>query len=163
MIYTSEVQVTTPTETEILITREFNAPRQLVFDAMSKPELLKRWLSGPSGWTMVECESDTRIGGTFRHLWHGPEQMEMAMHGTYREVIPPERIVRTESFSFGCSAQAGEQLATMVLTEQAGKTALRLTVLYPSKTARDAALASGMARGVSASYERLDELLESSK
>jgi uncharacterized protein YndB with AHSA1/START domain len=154
-------QITTPTDREIVITRVFHAPRTLVFDAMAKPELLKRWLSGPPGWSMVECESDSRVGGTFRHVWRNADGAEMAMHGVYREVVPPERIVRTETFEFGCDAQAGEQLGTLVLTEKGGVTTLTLTVLYPSKEARDGAIASGMERGVAASYNGLAELLAS--
>jgi uncharacterized protein YndB with AHSA1/START domain len=153
------LQITTPTDREILITREFNAPRNLVFEAMSKPELLLRWLSGPPGWSMVECENDMKVGGAYRHVWHGPEGAEMSMYGVYREVVPPERIVRTETFAFGCDAQAGEQLATLTLTELGAKTQLEVTVLYPSKEARDAAKASGMERGVAASYDRLEEML----
>jgi uncharacterized protein YndB with AHSA1/START domain len=83
----------------------------------------------------------------------------MAMRGVYREVVPPERIVRTESFEFGCDHQAGEQVGTLVLAEQGGKTTLTLTVLYSSKEARDATIASGMEHGVAASYDRLAELL----
>jgi uncharacterized protein YndB with AHSA1/START domain len=156
---TGTLQVTTPTDREIVMTRVFDAPRGLVFDAMSKPELLLRWLSGPPGWSMVLCESDLKVGGVFRHVWRGPGGKEMAMRGVYREVVPPERIVRTESFDVGCEAQSGEQLGTLVLTEQGGKTTLTLTVLYPSKEARNAAIASGMERGVAASYDRLAELL----
>jgi uncharacterized protein YndB with AHSA1/START domain len=155
------LNVTTPTDREIVITRVFDAPRTLVFDAMSKADLLKRWLFGPPGWSMVVCENDLRVGGTFRHVWRGPDGSEMAMRGIYREVDPPERIVRTESFEFGCESQAGEQLATLVLTEQGGKTTLTLTLLYPSKEARDATIASGMERGVAASYDRLAALLAS--
>jgi uncharacterized protein YndB with AHSA1/START domain len=83
----------------------------------------------------------------------------MAMDGVYHEVVPPERIVRTERFAFGCESQAGEQLATLVLMEHHGQTALTLTVLYPLKEARDATIASGMERGVAASYDRLAQLL----
>ncbi len=155
------LKVTTPTDHEIVITRVFDAPRALVFDAMSKSELLKRWLSGPPGWSMVDCENDLKVGGAFRHVWRGPDGAEMAMRGVYREVVPPERIVRSESFEFGCDSQAGEQVATLVLTERGGKTTLTLTVLYPSKEARDATIKSGMERGVAASYDRLDELLPS--
>ena len=151
--------VTTPTDREIVMTREFAAPRRLVFDAMSKPEFLRRWLLGPPGWSMEVCESDLRVGGTFRHEWRGPDGAQMAMRGVYREVVPPGRIVRTESFEFGCEAQGGEQLGTLVLTEQGGRTLLTLTVLYPSKEARDATIASGMEQGVAAGYDRLDELL----
>jgi uncharacterized protein YndB with AHSA1/START domain len=155
------LKVTTPGEREIVMTRVFDAPRGLVFDAMSKADLLKRWLWGPPGWTMVACESDLRVGGGFRHVWRRDDGTKMAMRGVYREIVPPERIVRTESFEFGCDAQACEQVGTLVLTEQGGKTTLTLTVLYPSKEARDATIASGMERGVAASYDRLAELLAS--
>src|SRR5205809_4067738 len=142
--------VTTPTDREVVITRTFNGPRALVWDAMTKPELLKRWLFGPPGWEMVVCEDDARVGGTFRWVWRGPDGAEMAMHGVYREVVRPERIVRTETFDVGCDAQAGEQIGTIVLTEQAGRTTLTITVLYPSKEARDGAVASGMEHGLAA-------------
>jgi uncharacterized protein YndB with AHSA1/START domain len=153
------LKVTTPTDREIVMTRVFDAPRSLVFEAMVKPELLKRWLLGPPGWSMVECENDLKVGGAFRHVWRRGDGTEMAMRGVYHDVVPPERIVRTESFEIGCDAQAGEQVATLVLTEQGGKTTLTLTVLYPSKEARDATIASGMEHGVAASYDRLAELL----
>ncbi|HYT93147.1 MAG TPA: SRPBCC family protein [Gemmataceae bacterium] len=159
MQHTGTLRVTTPTDREIVITRVFDAPRSLVFDAMSKPELLKRWLLGPPGWSMVCCENDVKVGGGFRHVWRGPDGTEMAMHGVYREVVPPERLVRNESFEFGCAAQAGEQIGTASFTEEGGKTTLTLTVLFPSKEARDAALASGMEHGVAAGYDRLAELL----
>ena len=110
---------------------------------------------------MVVCENDVKVGGGFRHVWRGPDGTEMAMRGVYREVVPPERIVRTESFEFGCNAQSGEQVGTLVLTEQGGRTTLTLTLLYPSKEARDATLASGMEQGVAAGYDRLAELLAS--
>ena len=154
------LKITTPTDREIVLTRVFDAPRQLVFDAMSKPELLKRWLLGPPGWSMVVCENDFRVGGNFQHTWRNVDGTEMNMVGTYREVTPPGRIVRTETFTFGCAPQSGEQLAALVLTEHGGKTTLTLTVLYPSKEARDGAIASGMERGVAAGYDRLDDILK---
>jgi uncharacterized protein YndB with AHSA1/START domain len=157
----SSLKITTPSDLEIVITRSFNAPRDLVWEAMSKPELIKQWLYGPPGWTMTLCEDDLRVGGSFRWGWRGPEGMEMAMRGVYREVAPPERIVRTEVFEFGCEAQAGEQVATVVLSEDNDKTNLTLTVVYPSREARDAALASGMEKGVEAGYDRLEEMLSS--
>jgi uncharacterized protein YndB with AHSA1/START domain len=153
------LKITTPTDREIVIGRSFDAPRSLVFEAMTRPELLKRWLLGPPGWAMVECESDLVVGGSFRHVWHRDDGMAMAMHGVYREILPPERIVRTETFEFGCEAQSGEQLVTFILTEMDGTTELKLTVVYPSQEARDAAIASGMERGVAASYDRLAEML----
>jgi uncharacterized protein YndB with AHSA1/START domain len=153
--------VATPTDREIVLTRVFDAPRNLVFDAMTKPALLQSWLFGPPGWSMVVCENDVKVGGVFRHVWRGPDGNEMAMHGVYREVVAPERIVRTETFDFGCNGQSGEQLGALVLTEEEGKTKLTLTVLYPSKEARDATIASGMEHGVAAGYDRLAELLAS--
>lgn len=159
----NSLNVSTPTDREIVLSRSFDAPRQLVWEAMSKPKFLKRWLFGPPGWSMTVCDNDQRVGGTFRCAWRHTDGTEMAMQGVYREIVPPERVVRTESFLFGCAPQAGEQLATMVLTEQAGKTLLTLTVLYPSREARDGALASGMDRGVAAGYDRLDEIFAASK
>jgi uncharacterized protein YndB with AHSA1/START domain len=153
------LKVTTPTDREIVITRVFDAPRDLVWSAMARPELLRRWLLGPAGWSMVVCENDLQVGGVFRHVWNGPGGQEMAMSGVYREVVPPERVVRTERFEFGCAAQAGEQVATLVLIEQAGQTLLTITVQYPSQEARDATIASGMEQGVAASYDRLAALL----
>ncbi len=151
------LKVTTPGEREIVMTRVFEASRNLVFDAMNKPELLKRWLLGPPGWSMVVCEIDLKEGGVFRHVWRRTDGTEMGMSGVYREIVPPERIVRTELFD----DYPGESLATVVLTEQGGRTTLTLTVLYPSKEARDATIASGMEQGVAASYDRLAELLTS--
>ena len=108
---------------------------------------------------MTVCEVDLRAGGTFRHEWRGVDGTAMAMHGVYREVVPPERVVRTEIFEYGCNAQAGEQLATMVLTEKNGKTTVTITALFPSKEARDGMIASGMEQGVAAGYDRLDGIL----
>lgn len=153
------LKVTTPTDREIVITREFNAPRELVWDTMSKPELIKRWVFGPPGWEMTACEEDPRVGGTFRWAWRGPDGAAMSMSGVYREVVPPERCVRTERFDFGCVPEGAEQLATLVLTEQGERTLLTITLLYPSKEARDGAVASGMEQGMAAGYDRLDEIL----
>ena len=153
------MKVTTPTEREIVITRDFDAPRGKVWEAMTRPELLKRWLLGPPGWEMTVCEEDQRVGGGFLWAWRGPGGEAMAMRGVYREITPPERIVRSETFEFGCAAQAGEQIGTLVLSERGGKTTLTLTVLDPSKEARDGAVASGMEQGMAAGYDRLEELL----
>jgi len=155
------LRLSTPTDREVVIARVFDAPRRLVWDAMCMPELLKRWLPGPPGWSMVLCEQDWRVGGAFRYAWRGPDGTEMAMHGVYREVVPPELVVRVESFVFGGQAR-GEQLATMVLAEQGGRTTLTLTVLFPSKEARDASLAAGMEHGLAEGYDRLDQVFASS-
>jgi len=156
-----KLKVTTPGDREIVMTRVFHAPRRLIFEAMSKPEFLKRWLLGPPGWSMVLCEVDLRMGGAYRFRWRNIDGTEMGMRGVYREIVPPERVVSAESFEFGCDAQSGEQVVTSVLTEHGGKTTLRITLLYPSKEARDATIASGMEHGVAASYDRLAELVES--
>ncbi len=153
------LKVSTPTDREIVLTRVFDAPRQHVWAAMTKPELLKRWLFGPDGWTMTICDDDVRVGGAFHWAWSGPGGEAMSIRGVYREVVPPERIVRTESFEFGCETQAGEQLATLVLTGCGDQTHLEMTILYPSQEARDGTLASGMEVGVGAGYDRLDLIL----
>ena len=144
---------------EIVLTLTFNAPQSLVFEALAQPELLKQWLLGPPGWTMTECENDLTVGGTFRYVWRDAEGKEMAMCGAYREVAPPERIVRTERFEFGCEPQAGEQLGTLTLTEEQGQTFMTVTVEFPSREARDGTIASGMEQGATATYDRLAELL----
>jgi uncharacterized protein YndB with AHSA1/START domain len=150
--------IATPGDREIVFTRGFDAPRHLVFAAMTKPEYLRRWLLGP-GWEMPVCEVDLRPGGHLRYLWRNAEGAEMAMNGTYLEVVPNERIVDTERFEFGCDSQAGEQLATTVLTEDDGRTTCVCTVVYPSREARDATLASGALEGMSQSYQRLAGLI----
>ncbi len=111
------LKVTTPTDREIVLTRIFDAPRHLVFDAFSKPELLKRWF-GPRGWSLAVCEIDLKVGGGFRFVLRGPEGAEMGMRGVYREIMPPERSVQVESFD----NYPGESQVTSVFVEQGGKT-----------------------------------------
>jgi len=151
--------VTTRGDREIVMTRAFRAPRGLVYDCYTKPELLKRWLHGPDGWLLAVCESDLRVGGAFRWVWRNADGREMGMRGVHRDIVPLERIVRTESFDQDWTG--GEALGTLVLTEQGGKTTVTTTVLYASREARDGALKSGMEKGVTTSYDRLDELLAS--
>lgn len=151
------LKVTTPSDREIMMTRAFDAPRDLVFDALTKPELLKRWFHGPDGWSLETCEIDLRVGGSYRCVWHDPDGVEMGISGVHKEIVPPERLVRTEIFDEDWTG--GETLATAVLTERDGRTTLTTTVLYASKKARDGALASGMEKGVIASYDRLATLL----
>jgi uncharacterized protein YndB with AHSA1/START domain len=162
MMQNIALKVTTPSDREIVLSREFDAPRRAVWDTMTKPELLKRWLFGPPGWVMTVCETDVRIGGAFRHVWRHEDGRELAMRGEYREVVVPERIVRTETFELGCDPQSGEQVGTLVLKERVGGgTSLTLTLRFPSKEARDATVASGMEHGVAAGYDRIDGLLAS--
>ncbi len=156
---TGTLKVTTPTDREIAMTRVFDAPRSLVFDALTKPELLKRWFFGPPGWSLVVCEIDLRVGGAYRFVWRRADGTEMGMGGVYREIVPPERFVGTESFDDPW--YPGEALGTTVLVEQDGKTTLTLTVRYESREARDAVLKTPMEQGVAAGYDRLAELLAS--
>lgn len=152
------LEVTTPTDREIAMTRVFDAPRRLVFDAHTKPELVKRWLLGPDGWSMPVCKIDLRMGGKYRYVWRRDKDgMQMGIGGVYREIMAPERLVQTERFDEAW--YPGEAVDTLVLTEQGDKTTLTQTMLYESSGARDAVLKSGMERGVAASYDRLAELL----
>jgi uncharacterized protein YndB with AHSA1/START domain len=158
---TGNLKVTTPSDREIAMTRVFDAPRRLVFDAYTKPELVKRWLLGPPGWTMPVCEIDLRVGGSYRYVWHGQNGSAMGMRGIYREIVPAERIVCTESFDDPW--YEGEAVGTTVFVERGGKTTLTTTVLYASKEIRDAVLKSPMEQGVAASYDRLADLLASGR
>ena len=153
------LKLTTRGDREIVITRAFDAPRKLVFDAFTKPELVKQWLLGPDGWSMPVCEIDLKVGGKYRYVWRRDKDgTEMGMGGVYREIVAPERIVATEKFDQ--SWYPGEAVGTFVLIEQAGKTTLTETILYESREARDGVLKSGMEKGVVASYDRLEKLLE---
>ena len=153
------LQITTPSDREIAMTRVFNAPRHLVFNALTKPELVKKWLLGPPGWTMPVCEIDLRVGGQYRYVWRRESNgKEMGMGGVYREIVPQERLVCTELFDEAW--YAGESVITTTLVEQGGRTTMTTTMLYVSQEVRDGVLKSGMESGVAASYDRLAELLE---
>jgi uncharacterized protein YndB with AHSA1/START domain len=154
------LQVTTPSEREIAMTRVFDAPRRLVFDAWTKPELLKRWLGVRAGWSLAVCEIDLRVGGTCRFVWRkDSDGTEMGMRGVYREIVRPDRLVSTEVFDDPW--YEGEALDTLVLVEKGGQTTATTTVLYASQEVRDAVLKTPMARGISESYDKLAELLAS--
>ena len=153
------LKLTTRGDREIVITRAFDAPRKLVFDAFTKPALVKQWLLGPDGWSMPVCEIDLKVGGKYRYVWRRDKDgTEMGMGGLYREIVAPERVVATEKFDQ--SWYPGEAVGTFVLVEQAGKTTLTQTILYESREARDGVLKSGMEKGIVASYDRLAKLLE---
>jgi uncharacterized protein YndB with AHSA1/START domain len=147
------LSVTTPTELEIEMSRAFDAPRRLVFAALTTPELLRRWHYGPDGWSLVTCEIDLRAGGAYRYVWRGPDGTGMTARGVFREVVAPERIVNTESFDEAW--YIGQALVTAVLAEREGGTTLTTTLRYESREARDMALRSGMEDGVAAGYDRL--------
>ncbi len=154
------LKLTTPSDREIAMTRVFDAPRKLVYDAHTQPELVKQWLLGPPGWSMPVCEMDVRVGGKYRWEWrHDRDGTTMGMGGVYRAIVVPERIVTTEQFDEAW--YPGESLNTLVLVEKSGRTTLTQTMRYESREARDAVLKSGMEQGVTASYDRLADLLAS--
>ncbi|TGK01831.1 ATPase [Leptospira langatensis] len=158
----SGVKVEAQGEREILMTREFNAPRDLVFECHTKPELIKRWLLGPDGWIMDVCDVDLRVGGKYRYVWKKiADGTMMGMGGTYKVVSRPESIHCTEIFDEAW--YAGEALVQSSFTEKNERTTLKVTILYNSKETRDMVLKSPMESGVAASYNRLEDLLISSK
>jgi len=153
------MKLATRGDREIVITRVFDAPRRLVFDAFTKPELVKRWLLGPPGWAMVVCEVAAKVGDRYRYVWRHDSGAEMGLGGVLREIVPPERIVATEKFDQ--SWYPGEAVGTIILVEQDGKTTLTQTIIYESREARDVVLKSPMEQGMAASYNRLAEVLVS--
>lgn len=148
--------VSTPSDREIALTRLFDAPRGLVFDAMTKPEHVRRWWGAlDDRYSVILCEIDLRPGGAWHFVGRGP-QGEVGFHGVYREIAPPDRLVFTEIYD----PFPGEgSLVTTVFTEEGGKTRLRVTALFPSVEVRDMVLKTGMERGAALSYDRLEELL----
>ena len=147
----------TPSDREVVVTRVVDAPRRLVFAAWTDPQHIPNWLLGPEGWTMPVCELDLRPGGAWRYVWRKSDGSEMTMGGLVREVTPPERLVTTERWG----PEWPETVNTLTLTESAGQTTITLTITYPSKAARDAALETGMKGGMDESFARLDRLVRS--
>lgn len=155
---TKKLEITLPSDREIRITRAFDAPRDLVWDAYTKPELVRRWLLGPPGWEMPVCQIDLRVGGKYRYEWEDKSRdKKMGMGGTYTEVVKPEKIGSKEKFDDDWTG--GETLASQVFTEKGGRTTSVMTILYASKEARDGAAATSITDGMEAGYQRLDELL----
>lgn len=151
---TGTLKVTLPSDREVRLTRLFDAPRTMVYEALTKPELLKRWF-GPRGFSMLLCEVDLRVGGRWRFVLQGPDGNTMGMGGVYVALTPPDGSIHTEAFD----DFPGEARVTTVLTEENGTTTLVVTSLAPSKEIRDAVIASGMEHGAAETYDRLAELL----
>jgi uncharacterized protein YndB with AHSA1/START domain len=147
---------TTPSDRELAMTRIFDAPRELVFEAFTSPEHVPHWMLGPGGWTMTVCEIDLRPGGAWRFAWRHDDGSEMELSGEYREIAPPARVVHTESWG----GDWRETINTLTLSEEGGQTKMTHTILYPSMQARDAAMQTGMKEGVSLSFERLAGYLD---
>ena len=154
---TSSTTFTTPTDESVVATRTFDAPRELVWNAFTKPEHLQQWLLGPDGWEMPICEVDLRPGGRYRYGWAeaGTGANPFELSGEFSEVERPERIVHTEQFM----GEGPAAVITLELTEEDGGTRMTTTMVYPSKEVRDQVLATGMTDGAGKSYDRLSEYL----
>lgn len=151
------VGVSTPSDREVQLTRAFDAPRELVFDALTQPALLRRW-SGPTGWSLLVCNVNLRVGGAWRFVVQRPGGKAIGQFGVYVEIARPARLVNTESWE---DWDAGETLVTTTLVERGGRTMLTSTVLFPSRQVRDTVLESGFDSGVQEHYDRLAVLLRS--
>jgi len=143
---------------ELVVTRTFNASARVVYDAWTRPDLLKLWWAPRSrGVTLFECEADVRVGGSYRYLFGRDRAHAMAFTGVYKEVVPPSRIVCTQIFE--PMRAMGEAIVTATFEEQGGRTRLTLHQLFPSKEALDGAVASGMEEGMRETYEQLEALV----
>lgn len=152
----SRLEVTTPSEREIRVTRTFDAPPELVFECHTEPDYLKKWLLGPPGWSLPVCELDLRVGGRYRYLWRNDAGAgEFGVQGEFREIDRPHRIVHTESMD----GVPGEALCTTTFEESGAQTRLTVTMLFESQEARDVALESGMTEGMSMSYDRMQDVI----
>jgi uncharacterized protein YndB with AHSA1/START domain len=150
--------VTTPSDREVRMTRLFDAPRHVVFEAMTKPEHVRQWWGRlGEGYSVPVCEIDLRVGGKWRFVNRHPKG-EAAFYGEYQEITPPTRVVFTESFADFPDAVS---VVTSELTEEGGKTRLTATVRYPSKEVRDIVIGTGMSKGAGISYDRLEDLVVS--
>jgi uncharacterized protein YndB with AHSA1/START domain len=154
---TATLAVTTPTDCEVVLTRIFDAPRHMVFDALTRPELLKRWY-GPDGWTLDVCEVDLKVGGRWRFVVRRPDGRVFGQRGVYREIVPGSRLVNSESWE---DWDPGETLVTTVLVELGGRTTYTCTLLFPSRAVRDTVLKGGLGRGAAEGYDKLAGLLAS--
>lgn len=151
------LEITTPTDTTIVLTRSFKAPRRLVWEAMTTPDKMKRWMLPPPGWTLEVCEVEARLGGSLKLAWKSAEaNPAMTLHGVWTEFSPHERMVHTETMQLGSGETVSSLIETHEFTEDGGVTRMRITQTYKSKEDRDGALASGMDEGMEACYQQLD-------
>lgn len=156
----NSLRITTPTETTIVLLRDFNAPRRLVWEAMTEPAKMRRWMLAPPGWTLTLCECQARIGGVLSLAWKSAEaDPVMTLKGVFTDVAPLDRMVHTETMALGNGQAIGSLVEKHEFEERAGTTTMRITQEYASKADRDGALASGMDQGMEAGYKQLDELL----
>lgn len=154
------LQISTPTDTTIVLTRAFQAPRRLVWQAIIDPDKMRRWMLPPPGWILTTCEVEPRVGGTLRLAWKSEDaNPAMTLHGEFTEFDPHERMAHTEIMTLGSGQQIGSLLEAHEFTEKGGVTTMRITQTYDSKEARDGAIASGMDEGMEACYQQLDALV----
>lgn len=151
---TGTAEITLPTDTQVLIRREFDAPKHLVYRAYKSPELVKRWWAGERGRVTL-AEIDLRVGGRWRSVMIANEGFEVAFHGEYREIVPDERIVNTEVYE---AMPEGEALVTVTFTEEDGRTTLSMLTDMGSREARDGMVASGMEVGVQEGFDILERI-----
>jgi uncharacterized protein YndB with AHSA1/START domain len=155
---TDTAEVTTPSDREVRIVRRFRASAERVFAAYTEPALVRRWMLGPPGWSMPECEIDLRVGGAYRYLWRASDQSaEFGAEGVCLEVAAPHRLVQTQRMFGGLAGPMAEEVrCTIEFRDEAGGSVMTTTILCASKENRDAALATGMARGMEQSFARLE-------
>lgn len=157
----SDLKVEARGDTELVISRTFDAPVEMVFDAHTKPELVRQWLLGPDGWTMPVCEIDLSVGGKYRYVWKKEKTGdEMGMGGEFMEVAVPSKYVATEKFDQ--SWYPGGAISTTTFEDKNGKTAFQNVMKYESREAREQVLASPMDEGLAAGYDRLEALIAKS-
>ncbi len=152
------LEVTTPSDREIVMTRSFDAPRELVFEAVTKPEHVRHWW-GLRSATMLVCEADVRPGGAWHYVTTAENGDEVPFKGVYQDVTPPERLVYTEMYDVEPFNSGDPAVNTVTFTEEGGRTLMTVITVYPSKEVRDFVLGTGMERGAAESYDRLAELL----
>jgi len=152
-----KLTVTLPSDKEILMSRVFDAPRHLVFEAMTKPEHVRRWWACMDGMTMAVCEIDLRVGGKYRYVTRMPDGSEFAFNGVYKEIVAPSRIVHSEIFE---PFPDSPTLVTMTLEERDGKTHYQTHVVHQTKEARDMHIQSGMEVGANFALDRIEEIAQ---
>jgi uncharacterized protein YndB with AHSA1/START domain len=159
-----KAQVRTPSDREVEVARSFRAPRALVYRAYTEPQLVRRWLLGPPGWSMPVCEMDVRVGGRYRWRWRSQENgSEFGFTGTFREVEPASKLVHTEAYdpgTVGGGFPGQDAIVTVTFAEEGGVTTVTSLIDFGSREARDAAVGTGMTDGMEQSYQLLDRLLD---
>jgi len=154
------LQISTPNDTTIILTRKFDAPRRLVWEATFTPDKMRRWMLPPPGWTIVSCECDVRVGGKLSVAWKSDEaNPAMTLRGEFTEVVPHEYAVHTETMALGSGQTIGSQVERHAFADHGAATVMSITQTYKSKEDRDGALASGMDEGMEACYQKLEALL----